>query len=86
MREPLSQKISEFQEQGSGWSLQCILHLTVNINKYNPMRAGSFIPLPDVIKNRKACVNVKNDDNECFKWAVLAGLLNIQVHAERITH
>ena len=34
MRQTLSQKINEFQEQGSGRSLQCILHLTVNINKY----------------------------------------------------
>ena len=50
------------------------------------MRAGFFIPLPDVIKNRKACVSVKNDDNESFKWAVLAGLLNIQVPPERIMH
>ena len=68
MRQPLSQKMSEFQEQGSGWSLQCILHLTVNINKYNPMRVGSYIPLSDLIKKRNACVNIKNNDNRCFKW------------------
>ena len=66
MRQTLSRKMREFQEQGSGWSLQCLLHLTVNINKYNPVRAGSLIPLPNEIKNRRACVNVKNDDNECF--------------------
>ena len=74
IRQTLNKKMSEFEEQDSGWSLKRILHLAVNINKYNPMRVGSYIPLPKVIQNRKACINVKNKDEQCFKWAVLAGL------------
>ena len=74
IRRPLDNKMSEFQEHGSGWSLQCILQLVININKFNPMRVGSYIELPKVIKDKKACINVKNDDELCFKWAVLAGL------------
>ena len=74
IRQSLDHKMSDFQEQGSGWSLQSILHLTVNINKYNPMRVGSYIPLPKEIQKRMGCINVKNKDNQCFKWALLAGL------------
>ena len=66
--------MSELQERGSGWSLKRILHLVVNINKYNAMRVGSYIPLPKDIHDKKACVNVYNNDYKCFMWSVLAGL------------
>ena len=36
------------------------------------MVGGSYIELPDYIKNKKACVNIKNTDEKCFKWAILA--------------
>ena len=73
-RESVDQQMSELQERASGWSLKHILHLTVNINKYNAMRIGSYIPLPKDIRDKKACGNVKNNDNRCFMWSVLAGL------------
>ena len=56
--------IEECQERESGWTLKCIDILTVHINKYNPMRVGSYIPLPKEIFNRKACINIENDDNK----------------------
>ena len=58
IRQPLDRKMSEFEEQGSGWSLKRILYLTININKYNPMRASCYIPLPEYIQRKKACINV----------------------------
>ena len=66
--------MSELQERGSGWSLKRILHLVVNINKYNYMRLASYIPLPKDIKDKKACINVNIDDNKCIMQPVLAGL------------
>uniref|UniRef100_A0ABD2WAP5 Uncharacterized protein n=1 Tax=Trichogramma kaykai TaxID=54128 RepID=A0ABD2WAP5_9HYME len=48
--------MEEFEEEGSGWALSKILHLLVIINKYNPSRVGSYIPLPKVIKDKNACV------------------------------
>ena len=36
------------------------------------MVGGSYIELPEYIKNKKACVNIKNTDEKCFKWAILA--------------
>ena len=41
---------------------------------YKPLRGGSFIDLPDWIKNKKAVINPKNDDNECFKWSIICSL------------
>lgn len=64
----------EFQETDSGWTLKEINFMTVHIQKYNTMRAGTFIVLPEFLANKKACVNVHNSDNLCFKWIIIAAL------------
>ena len=45
--------------------------LYVNISKYVPYTGGSFIELPDKLKNKKCCINIQNDDEECLKWCIL---------------
>ena len=35
---------------------------------------SSYIPLPDFLAAKKAIVNLKNEDNECFKWAITRAL------------
>ena len=36
------------------------------------MRGSSYLPLPDWLARKKAIVNPHNDDEECFKWSVIA--------------
>ena len=36
------------------------------------MRGSSYLPLPDWLVRKKAIVNPHNDDEECFKWSVIA--------------
>lgn len=67
-------KISEFQSVGSGWTLEEIVGLSVNYNKYYCFSGSSHMDLPDEIANRKAIVNVQNTDNKCFLWSILAFL------------
>ena len=74
VRDKLLKIIEEFQERDSGWTLKEINYLNINIFKFNPLRAGSYIDLPKTLQNKKACINVKNQDQQCFKWAVLCGL------------
>jgi len=75
--------LEEFQERDSGWALTRIIDLTVNINKYNPMRAGCHIKLPQEIINKRAVVNVRSTDNACFAWAMVAALHPVATHRER---
>ena len=42
-------------------------------NKYNPTRAGKYINLPKWIPLQKACINIKNKDDKCFKYAIQCG-------------
>ena len=39
--------------------------------RYNPFRGSSYVQLPPEIGDRKACVNVNNEDQKCFVWSVL---------------
>ena len=47
------------------------LYLDVNFHQLNLMRDSSYLPLPDWLARKKAIVNPHNDDEECFKWAVI---------------
>lgn len=76
--QPTMKDMEEFQERESGWTLKRIELLNVIINKYNPMRCGSYLPLPPPIIRKKACINIKNNDNQCLKWAVLCALTHLK--------
>ncbi|CAG9769955.1 unnamed protein product [Ceutorhynchus assimilis] len=70
----LAKKCVEFQEKESGWALQQLLYLEISINKVNPLKASSYLPLPKEIDAKKAVLNIQNWDQKCFMWSVLAQL------------
>ena len=69
----------------SGFALDRVLHLDIDFHKLILTRGNSFIPLPDWISKKKAIINPKNEDQECFKWAVTRALNLVQKNAERIS-
>ena len=71
----LQNKIDEFTNNGSGWRVKSIEQLEVNIVKYTPLTGSSYIALPTFIESKKACINVKNEDNRCFAYAVTSQLI-----------
>ena len=84
-KEQIEQKYEEFMERikgeienwsllGSGWDIESIELAYVNVAKYQPLRGGTYLPLPAALANKKAIINVKNKDNECLKWALRAAL------------
>ena len=70
--------------EGSGWVFVEVENLTLHTSKWNPINAGSYIDLPEALKNKKAIINMKNQDEECFKWCVLRALYPKDNHPERI--
>jgi hypothetical protein len=66
--------IREWMGTGSGWVIQKVISLLATSWKINVRRGASFVPLPEVIQNKKAVINVQNSDQKCFLWSVLAGL------------
>ena len=49
-----------------------VLYMDINIHQLNLTRGSSSLPLPDWLARKKAIINSKNEDQECFKWAVIA--------------
>lgn len=66
VREEIWAKLESFQEVDSGWNLYEILHLKVDINKFNPISVG--IPTTSFIKKTKSVINIKYDDVFCFLY------------------
>jgi len=53
---------------------------------YIPLRGNSYIPLPKELRNsKKGPINLKNEDNGCFRWCHIRHLNPIKIHTERVT-
>ena len=70
--------------QCNGWVLFKVIGVTLHTAKWDPLNAGSYIDLPPYLKNKKAIINMKNQDDECFKWCVLRALNPKNNHPERV--
>jgi len=66
------QGIESYMRDGSGWIIENVVELFLNIARYQPLRGGSYIDLPASIKKKHAVVNVKNNDDHCLRWSLLA--------------
>ena len=62
-------KIAQWISEGSGWTIQSIENHYINIVNYDPLKGSSYIKLPQQLRNSaKGLINMKNKDNECFRW------------------
>ncbi|XP_031355166.1 uncharacterized protein LOC116179510 [Photinus pyralis] len=81
----LMDRLMQFEEQDSGWALSKIISLTVNVNSVTLLHASSFIELPKEIKAKKAVINVKNNDEACFGWALSSALFPPARDSDRVS-
>ena len=44
------------------------------LNKISLSRGGSFIDSPEWLKNKKAIINPKNNDDKCFQYTLTVAL------------
>ena len=65
----ITNKIQQWISEGSAWLIQSVNSHFINLVKYQPLRGSSYIPLPKELQNSaKGIINIKNNDNECFRW------------------
>ena len=85
MVEEIMEEIDKTREaEGSGWQFENVIKLVLHTTKWDPINAGSYIELPPALKNKNAIINMKNQDEECFKWCVLRALNPKNKNAERV--
>ena len=62
-RQEILNTIDKWVSEGSGWDIDFIN------NHYKPLHGSNYVELPIKLQNSaKGLINVKNKDDECFRW------------------
>ena len=66
--------LEKFTKTESGLEKAHCIKLYFNIAKYEPLKGSSYITLPKALANKKAIINVQNDDDRCLEWALKSAM------------
>ena len=83
MVDQINNSIQIFSTGGSGFVVQKIDHLDININKFKPIRGSSYIATPSALVGNNFLLNIRNNDNKCFTYSVLAAMFPEKEHKQR---
>ena len=84
--EKIINRIARWISKGSGWVIVRINKLYFNVVSYKPLKGRSYFPLQEELRNsRKGLINIKNDDNECFRWCHVHHINPVKKDPQRIT-
>ena len=84
MKETVLESLAKFQRKGSNWRFRAVLSLYLHTVKYELFHGFSYIPLPGFLAAKKAIINLKNEDEECFKWVITRALNPLEKNSECI--
>ena len=84
MGNEIEEEIQKVGNEASGWVFERVIKLVLHTTKWEPIYGSSYIPLDPYLANKKAIINMKNEDDKCFMWCVLRALYPKDKNAERI--
>ena len=77
--------IDKWVSEGSGWVIDRIDGHYINVTTYKPLNGSSYIELPIELQNpAKGLINIKNKDDECFRWCHIRHLNLQKTNPQRI--
>ena len=73
--------------KGSDFIFDGANYLYYDLNRITISKGGSYIESPKWLKDKKCCINQKNNDNKCFQYAATLALNinSIDKHHQRIS-
>ena len=84
-RQEIMNAIDKWVSEGSGWVIDRIDSHYINITLYKQLNGSSYIELPTELRNsKKGLINMKNKDEECFRWCHIRHLNPQIIYPERI--
>ena len=83
MIDQMNNSIQIFSTGGSGFIVQKIDHLDININKFKSIRGSSYIATPAALVGDNFLLNIRNNDNKCFAYSVLGAMFPEKEHKQR---
>ena len=90
MENEMIENMERFNRGGSNWTFEKVLFLEIHFVRWNPLggkplQGSGWLALPPVLENKKALINMKNEDDMCFKWCLARAANPVEIHPERIT-
>ena len=79
----------QIMREGSDFNFESANRLDYKLHKIKLKRGESYVKSPEWIRNKRATINPKNeDDNNCFQYALTVALnhQSIENHPERISN
>ena len=68
-KQQILNKTAQWISEGSAWTIKSVDNHFLNIVKYKPLKGSSYIQLPkELLNSAKGLINMKDKDNECFRW------------------
>ena len=84
-RQEILNVIDKWVSEGSGWVIDRIDSHYINVTPYTPLHGSSYIELPTELRNpKKGLINIKNKDDECFRWCHIRHLNPQEKNPQRI--
>ena len=84
-RQEILNVIDKWVSEGSGWVTDRIDSHYINVTTYTPLHGSSYIELPMELRNpKKGLINIKNKDDECFRWCHIRHLNPQEKNPQRI--
>ena len=85
-RQEILNVIDKWVSEGLGWVINRIDSHYINITTYQPLNGSSYIELPMKLRNpKKGLINMKNKDNEWFRWCHIRHLNPQKKNPQRIS-
>ena len=66
MVERILEEIAKFMSKDSDVRFHSVIKLELHTVDYVPLRGDTWIPLSEELANKKAIINMKNEDHKCF--------------------
>ena len=84
-RQEILNVIDKWVPEGLGWVIDRIDSHYINVTTYKPLHGSSYIELPKELRNpKKGLINIKNKDDECFRWCHIRHLNPQEKDPQRI--
>ena len=84
-RQEILNAVDKWVSEGLGWVINRIDSHYINLTTYQPLNGSSYIELPIGLQNSaKGLINIRNKDDECFRWCHIRHLNPQRTNLQRI--
>jgi hypothetical protein len=86
-RKNIIERIETYALRGSGWTFRQLKQVDLIVSKYRPLvGASTYISTPKTLSDKHCVINVRNGDDMCFFWSILAALHPASDNPDRLSH